>query len=126
MAERYSLAARLDLVRDNLAALIAALPQLPDEISRAGETLSREVTSYGIGRVVVLVVCFVALGIGFEFVFHSATAAFRRQIAGRASATLIGRLRDVSLQASCSLGRLLAFSLGCIVAVLAFPWPPLT
>ena len=126
MAERYSLAARLDLVRDNFAALIAAIPHLPDEISRAGETLSREVTSYGMGRVLLIVACFVVLGIGFEFFFHRATTAFRRQIDGRASPTLIGRLRDVTLHASCSLGRLLAFSLGCIVAVLVFAWPPLT
>jgi small-conductance mechanosensitive channel len=126
MVERYSLAARLDLVRDNLAALVAALPRFPDEIARAGETLSREIASYGIERVLLLVMCFVALGIGFEILFHYATAATRRQIAGRGSATVTGRLRDVSLQVGCNLGRLIAFSLGSIVTVLAFAWPPLT
>jgi len=125
MAESYSLAARIDLMREHFAALAAALPRFPDEISRAGDALAREVAQYGVVHILLLVVGFTALGICAESLFRAVTSRARRRIAHRRIVTVVDRLRAVAFDIAFTLGRILAFALGSLGVFLSFAWPPL-
>jgi small-conductance mechanosensitive channel len=125
MAEPYSLTARIDLIRDHFAALAAALPHVPDELSRAGDTLAREIAQYGVVHIFLLVLGFAALGLCAEFLFRAATSHARRRIAARRIVTVIDRLRVIAFDIAFTLGAIAAFALGSLGAFLSFAWPPL-
>ena len=119
------LATRIAAIRGHLASLAAAIPTLPDELRRVGGILSRELQDYGIAGVLLLLVAFVALGFGAEWLFWRATAGTRRRINDLHLETVGDRLHAVAMRLVLGLGQVTAFAIGSVGAFLAFPWPPL-
>ena len=74
------LAARLEAVRAHLRSVAAAAPRLPAEIERASSLLFGEMKERGLVEILLLLVGFVALGYGVEWLFWTATASLRRWI----------------------------------------------
>src|SRR3954453_9756286 len=68
------LAGRLHLVEQHFAGLAAALPTLPGEFAAAGRRLIGELSDRGLAEVAVLLVAFVGLGFGAEWLFGRAIA----------------------------------------------------
>jgi len=121
----HDLGARLEAIRRHVAALVAALPALPDEFRRAGATLYLELQERGPLKVLLLALGFAALGFGAEWLFRRATARVRERI-GMAQAGTVGeRLRLIGLRLGYDLGSVTMFALGSIGAFLALEWPVL-
>ena len=121
----HDLSTRLEKIRRHVAALVTAVPMLPAEFQRAGATLSREIQERGQPRVLVLVLGFVALGFGAEWLFRRATTGLRAWIRSAEAGTLGARLRLIGARFGYDLGSLAIFSLGSIGAFLALEWPVL-
>jgi small-conductance mechanosensitive channel len=115
---------RIAAIRQHFVAISAALPTIPDELGRVGGTLMAEIREYGVVNVALLLVGFVALGFGAEWLFRRATAGARRRIEALPLDTVVERLRTVGLRLLLSAGQVLAFALGSVGAFLALPWPP--
>ena len=118
------LAGRIAAIRQHFVAISAALPTIPDELRRVGGILMAEIREYGVVNVALLLVGFVALGFGAEWLFRRATAGARRRIEALPLDTVAERLRTVGLRLLLSAGQVLAFALGSVGAFLALPWPP--
>ncbi len=86
-------AGRVAAIREHMAALAAAAPQLPAEFERTGVTLFAELQDRGLIEVSLLLVGFVALGFGAEWLLWRATARFRRHIAELPLLTAVDRLQ---------------------------------
>ena len=113
--------ARIDALREHLAAVAAAAPTLPAELSRVGEQLALEWQARGQGTVLMLILGFLGLGFVLE-------AAYRYAVhrAPPADATIHERLRSIGLLLARDLGAQAAFTLGSAAVFLAFDWPPRT
>lgn len=119
------LASRVEALRTHLAALVAALPRLPQEFRRAAGLLSQELQSRSLLDVVVLVLGFLGLGAGAEWLFRRATASARGRIVARPVANANERVRMTGMHLAFGLAHVAIFMLGSIGAFLAFDWPPL-
>jgi moderate conductance mechanosensitive channel len=119
------MAGRLDVMRAFLRNLAAAVPTLPGELSRAWTLLFAETQERGLFSVVALLVVFVGLGFGVEWLFWWATTGVRTRFIARRFETTRDRLRAVGRRAFYGLGVLLAFAIGSVGAFLLFEWPPL-
>ena len=71
--ERF--ATGIDMIRENLSALIAAIPQLPDELQRVWIILLLEFQDDGLIRIAWLIGFFVALGFSAEWLYRFALRA---------------------------------------------------
>jgi len=118
-------ASSLTLIREHLESLATALPNLPAEFRREGSVLLRELRDWGVVDVVLLVVGFVLLGVGFEWLFRLATARVRTRLTESGLETVSERLRFVALRFAIGLGLVIAFTMGSVGAFLTFQWPPL-
>jgi small-conductance mechanosensitive channel len=116
-------ATRVVAIREHLASLAAAFPLVPGEFERAGTTLLAELQERGLVEVLLLVVIFVALGFGLEWLFWLATARLRLHIAELRGDTVANRLHAVAARLALDAGRLIVFTLGSAGALLAFDWP---
>ncbi|WP_395681140.1 mechanosensitive ion channel domain-containing protein [Inquilinus sp.] len=121
----HDLATRLEAIRHHTAALVAALPALPDEFRRAGATLYLEVEERGPLKVLLLALGFAALGFGAEWLFRRGTARVRERIGSAQPGTAGERLRLIGLRLADGLGLVTVFALGSIGAFLALEWPVL-
>ncbi len=121
----HDLAARLEAIRRHTAALVAALPALPDEFRRAGATLYLEVKERGPLKILLLALGFAALGFGAEWLLRRATARVRERIGAAQPGTVGERLRLIGLRFADGLGLVMMFALGSIGAFLALEWPVL-
>jgi len=119
------LATRVDALRAHLAALAAAVPRLPEEALRAGNLLSQELQRRSFQGVIILVVGFLCLGAGIEWIFRRATSAARGQLISRTADTANERLRVIGMRLAFGLAHVAIFALGSIGAFLVFDWPPL-
>jgi moderate conductance mechanosensitive channel len=119
------MAARTANVREHLAALAAAAPQVPGEFRSAADRLLAELQGRRLVGVLILVLGFIALGSGTEWVFRKVTAQPRSRMASLPMDTVPERLRAIGLQLGFGLSEVTIFALGCIGAFLAFDWPPL-
>src|SRR5829696_8781793 len=119
------MAARTAGLREHLAGLAAAAPRLPSEFRSAAVRLLAELQGHRLMGVLVLVLGFIALGAGTEWVFRKVTAQPQRRIFSLPMETVPERLRAMGLRLAFGLSEVAIFALGCIGAFLAFDWPPL-
>jgi moderate conductance mechanosensitive channel len=119
------MAARTASLREHLAALAAAAPRLPSELRSAADRLLAELQGRRLVGVLILVLGFIALGSGAEWVFRKVTAQPQQRIFALPMETVLERLRAIGLRLAFGLSEVAIFGLGSIGAFLAFDWPPL-
>src|SRR4051794_2033256 len=119
------MAARTASMREHLAALAAAAPRLPGEFRNAADRLLAELRGRSLVGVLILVLGFVALGAGTEWLFRRVTAAPQQRIVALPIETPSARLRAIGLLLAFGISEVAIFGLGSIGAFLAFDWPPL-
>jgi len=120
-----SFSARIASVREHLAALAAAVPTVPEQLERASGILMLELDEQGLLRVLLLIVCFVALGVGAERLYYYLGARVGRWIIALPLDSIEQRLRAVVVRLTYGTGIVAAFALGSVGAFLVFNWPPL-
>ncbi|MBA1155281.1 mechanosensitive ion channel domain-containing protein [Microvirga mediterraneensis] len=119
------MARRVEALRAHLASLAAEVPRLPQETRQAADLLSRELQSRSFVDVVLLVLGFLGLGAGAEWIFRRITAAAGERIVSHPVRTPNDRLRSVGWRLGFGLAHVAIFGLGSIGAFLVFDWPPL-
>jgi small-conductance mechanosensitive channel len=119
------MARRLDTLREHLVSLGMAIPRLPQEVERAANLLSGEVQSRSFLHIVLLVLGFLGLGAGTEWIFDRATGPAYTRIASRPTEEVKGRLRVIGTRLAFALVRVAIFGIGSVGAFLVFDWPPL-
>jgi small-conductance mechanosensitive channel len=119
------LAARLDALRQNFGGLVAALPDLPDQLERVGIILVLEFEEHGLLPVFLLVVGFSALGFGTAWLFWRLTRRVRNWIIDFRLESAGDRLHAVVVRLAYALGLVVAFAVGSVGAFLLLHWPPL-
>ena len=107
--------ARIDALREHLASLAAAVPQLPAAFGGVQDQLMLEWQARGRGYVLGLIAAFLLLGFALEAGYRYAFKA------GEAE-----RLRGMALRFARDVGGVAVFALGSIAAFLVFDWPPRT
>ena len=125
MTASEMMAARTASLRDHLASLAAAAPRLPGEFRSAADRLLAELQGRRLVGVLILVLGFVALGAGTEWVFRKVTAHPQQRIVALPMETVSERMRAIGLRLAFGLSEVAIFGLGSIGAFLAFDWPPL-
>ncbi|TKB99715.1 MAG: mechanosensitive ion channel [Mesorhizobium sp.] len=102
-------------IRARIGALGAAIPRLPEELSRATDVVSRDVNSGRPGLVMGTLAVLIAVGFGAEWAVRRALARTRSAVAQEdAGQTIL--FETVAL---------LTFALASAGSFLAFGWPPL-
>lgn len=119
------LSSRVEAMRAHLASLAAALPRLPDEIRRGADRLSQELQSRSFLDVIVLVLGFLGLGAGAEWVFRRLTASAGERIVSGPAGAARERVRMVGWRLLFGLAHVAIFGIGSVGAFLIFDWPPL-
>ncbi|MGF9761292.1 mechanosensitive ion channel family protein [Microvirga sp. 0TCS3.31] len=119
------LASRVEAMRTRLASLVTAIPRLPQELRRAADLLSQELQSRSAFDVILLVLGFLTLGAGAEWIFRRATASTRGRIVSHPATTANERLHVTGMRLAFGLAHFVIFALGSIGAFLVFDWPPL-
>jgi small-conductance mechanosensitive channel len=116
---------RLATFKEHLIGLAAAVPALPAQFGQARDRLLDEFHQSRKFRPLVLILAFIAIGFGVEWLFWRATAGARRRIAEQRLDTIPRRLIGVATRFAFGVGLLISFALGSIGAFLVFDWPPL-
>jgi hypothetical protein len=119
------MAARTASMRDHLAALAAAAPRLPGEFRNAADRLLAELRGRSLVGVLILVLGFIALGAGTEWLFRRVTAHPQQRIVALPIDTASARMRTIGLRLAFGVSEVAIFGLGSVGAFLAFDWPPL-
>jgi moderate conductance mechanosensitive channel len=102
-------------IRARIGALGAAIPRLPEELSRAADVVSRDVNSGRPGLVMGILAVLIAVGFGAEWAVRRALARTRSAVAQEDAGQAI-LFETVAL---------LTFALASAGSFLAFGWPPL-
>jgi small-conductance mechanosensitive channel len=123
MTPSRMIAARMAAIRQHLQMLAAALPTVPDEFQRAGISLSLEFEEYGVVSVLLLIVAFVALGFGVEWLFYWAAGGIEKWIIALPLNTVGERLRAVAVRLAYGTGTVAVFAIGSVGAFLVLSWP---
>ncbi|MFO1057731.1 MAG: mechanosensitive ion channel family protein [Dongiaceae bacterium] len=118
-------ASRLDQLKQHFGQLAAALPMVPAELARVGTRLGDELAGRGVVSIVLLVLGFVVLGFGAEWVFWRLTRGLRAWISERPMETVRDRVRLVLTRFAFGVALVLVFALGSIGAFLLLDWPPM-
>jgi len=119
------MAKRLVAIRTHIAELSAALPALPVEFERLWIILSLEFEERGLFQILLLIVGFVAMGFGVEWLYGFAAAGVERRIVSSPLVTVRQRLRAVVARLLYGAGLVGSFAIGSVGSFLAFDWPPL-
>ena len=125
MMSPQQFATGIDMIRDHLSALIAAVPQLPDELQRVWMILLLEFQEDGLLRVAALIAFFVALGFSAEWLYRFALRAVPEWLDRLPLEAPAARVRAVLVRLAYGIGVVAAFALGSIGAFLPLRWPPL-
>jgi small-conductance mechanosensitive channel len=120
MAER-----RLEAIRGQLHAMIAAIPRLPSALAAAWATLERDLSETGVFWALLLIGAFVGLGLGAQWLYWVLTGPALRHIVSLPMDTVPARVAATLKRFGWGLGWLAAFALGSVGAFLLFDWPPL-
>jgi moderate conductance mechanosensitive channel len=118
-----SIDALVGATREHIAALVAVLPDLPNQFERAIGLLQAEIPTRG--TVPLLVVIFAAFGFGVEWLFRKATLKTRRHLDRAPMESVQDRLRLVAARFAFAFGVVVAFAIGSLGPFLALAWPPL-
>ncbi|SFU20817.1 mechanosensitive ion channel family protein [Mesorhizobium sp. YR577] len=110
-------------IRDHLAAMRNALPQIPAEAANAVRTVRTEINNRGFATIIILFAALLALGFGAEWLFKRAIHRVRDNGSGRYGATTLGESRALHLLSV--IAPIVVFSLVSAGAFLAFDWPAL-
>ena len=124
-AELDALVGRLGEMHAHVAVLIAAVPHMSEDFRAAEEMLAGEFQGRELWRMLRLLVLFVGLGCGMEWLFRRSTTRFRARIEDVRLETIGERLRVVGARVAFAVGLVLSFAVGSVGAFLAFDWPPL-
>jgi small-conductance mechanosensitive channel len=116
---------RLGHIQAHFRALIAALPNVPGDFAVVGEMLRSGFERQELWRVGRLLLFFLGLGYGIEWLFRRATWRYRLRIGEIRFASAAERLRVVALRFAFAVGVVLSFAAGSVGAFLALDWPPL-
>ena len=119
------LSGRLGAIRGHMAALVSIIPQLPAEFARAGDNMAEELQGRSLWGVMALLVAFLGLGFGAEWLFVRATGRLRFWMLGLSTATLGQRLTAMLARLVYGAALVSVFGLASIGAFLVFDWPPL-
>ncbi len=119
------MAARTAGMREHLSSLAVAAPRLPSEFRNAADRLLAELRGRRPVAVLILVLGFVALGAGTEWLFRRVSARPQQRVVALPIETASARMRAIGLRLAFSLSEVAIFGLGSIGAFLAFDWPPL-
>jgi small-conductance mechanosensitive channel len=119
------MAARTASMREHLATLAAAAPRLPGEFRSAADRLLAELRGRRLVGVLILVLGFVALGAGTEWLFRRVTARPQQRNVALPIETASARMRAIGLRLAFGVSEVAIFGLGSVGAFLAFDWPPL-
>ena len=114
---------RLGATREHIAALAAALPDLPSQFERAVGRLRTEIPTRG--TVPLLVLVFAASGFGVEWLFRKATQKTRLRLDRLPMDTVHDRLRLIIARFAFAFVVVVAFAVGSVGPFLALDWPPL-
>jgi small-conductance mechanosensitive channel len=125
MGMQEQLSDRLTGIRDHLRALAAAVPQLPASFAHAHGMIMDSRAGNGLGRVLMLVVLFVAMGFLVERVFWRISAGLRERIIHSSVASVRDRLIAAVMRLGFGTTWVLAFAIGSVGTFLLFPWPTL-
>jgi moderate conductance mechanosensitive channel len=125
MTASEMMAARTANLREHLAGLVEAAPRLPSEFQAAAQRLLAELQGRRLVGVLILVLGFIGLGFGTEWIFKKATAHPQRRLFALPMETAPERARAIGLRLAFGLSEVVIFGLGSIGAFLAFDWPPL-
>src|SRR5262249_38271878 len=93
MMSSQQFATGIDMIRDHLSDLIAAIPKLPDELQRVWIILLLEFQEDGLLRVVALIAFFVALGYSAEWLYRFAMRAVPEWLDRLPLETIAARVR---------------------------------
>jgi hypothetical protein len=115
----------LRAARASLRRLMAAVPDLVDQLRIIRATLVQEFTQYGPLTVIGLLLAFVLLGTLAEILFWLVTAGIRRRIAELPVDTTEARLQAIVTRTIYGFGAIAIFAGGSVGAFIAFDWPPL-
>lgn len=116
---------RIGAIRAHIVALAGVLPDLPNQFKHAAGLVTAELGQGGRLKVLLLLIVFVALGFGVEWLFRQATAKIRDRLDSLPLETVNDRLRVVVVRFAFAVGLVAAFAVGSIGAFLALDWPPL-
>src|SRR4030095_15278848 len=125
MTASEMMAARTANLREHLAGLVEAAPRLPSEFQAAAQRLLAELQGRRLVGVLILVLGFIGLGFGTEWIFKKATAHPQQRLFALPMETAPERARAIGLRLAFGLSEVVIFGLGSIGAFLAFDWPPL-
>ncbi|HNB27815.1 MAG TPA: hypothetical protein PLR41_12690, partial [Alphaproteobacteria bacterium] len=118
-------AQRLQVLRDNLALLAAALPLLPDDLRRAWIILSLEFEEKGLLSILLLIAIFGGVGVACVWAYWQLTTGFRNWLIGSEIKSVGDRLRAMTARLTFATGWATSFALGSVGVFLCFTWPPL-
>jgi small-conductance mechanosensitive channel len=110
-------------IRNHLAAMRNALPQIPGEAANAVRTVRTEINNRGFATIIILFAALLALGFGAEWLFKCAIHRARDNGSGRDRVTTLGESRALHLLSVVT--PIVVFSLVSVGAFLAFDWPAL-
>jgi len=116
---------RLAAMREHIVALGAAVPDLANQFERGHDLVTNDLGERGRTKALLLLVVFVGLGTGVEWLFRKATQRARAHLDALPSETVKERLHIVALRFAFAVGLVVAFALGSIGSFLALDWPPL-
>ena len=115
--------AHLDLIRAHFAALAAVVPTLPAQFEQAARVAAGEIEQHSFGRAVLLLVLFVGLGFGVEWLFWRATRRLQARMEAQPLDTVRQRLVAVAMRLAIGIGAVVSFALGSVCVFLIFEWP---
>lgn len=116
-------AARLVVVREHLQGIIAMVPHLPAELSKAGAKLLQD--AGGLPTILPPFLGFLMLGFAFEGLVTLGTRRYRRKPAEGLKRHIRLRLATAALWLTLKLASLIAFALGSIGLFALRSWPPM-
>jgi small-conductance mechanosensitive channel len=116
---------QVNAIRAHIAAVVAAVPDLPNQFTHAGDVLGADLEGRGSFPISRLVLVFAALGFGAEALFRKATQRVRRRLDGLPVASVKDRLRLIAERLVFAASVVGVFAIGSVGAFLAFDWPPL-
>ncbi|MBV9967487.1 MAG: mechanosensitive ion channel family protein [Alphaproteobacteria bacterium] len=116
---------RLAEIREHILTLGAAFSDLPGQFKRGTDRVGVDLGEGGRAKALLLLMIFVALGFGVEWVFRRATRRIRGRLEQHPLDTVNSRLRVVGVRFLFGIGLVATFALGSVGAFLALDWPPM-
>ncbi|MFO0996154.1 MAG: mechanosensitive ion channel family protein [Alphaproteobacteria bacterium] len=121
----HFLATQIDQARARFTTLADSFPKLTDDLARGWIIMGLEFKERGLIKIAVLIIAFLALGVGAEQLYYRILASVERWIVTLPLETVQQRLRAISVRLAFGTGIVAAFAIGSIGAFLALDWPPL-